>query len=71
VTVHDRDAIGSVALKFEALDVNVERVLKRTGVLGGRGPMRLLAKIAALRGVKDAPEEREFRLLPLHESIPQ
>jgi hypothetical protein len=54
VTVHDRDAIGSVALKLEALGIDVERVMKRTGVLGGRGPVRLLPKITALPGVKHA-----------------
>ena len=35
VTVNDREAIGSVALKLEALGIDVERVMKRTGVLGG------------------------------------
>ena len=34
VTVHDREAIGSVVLKLEALGIDVERVMKRTGVLG-------------------------------------
>ncbi len=34
VTVHDREEIGSVALKLEALGIDVERVMKRTGVLG-------------------------------------
>jgi hypothetical protein len=71
VTVHDREAIASVALKLEALGVDVERVMKRTGVLGGRGPVRLLSKITALPGVKHAREEHGFQLPPLHGSIPQ
>jgi len=71
VTVHDREAIGNVALKLEALGIDVERVMKRTGVLGGRGPVRLLSKITALPGVKHAREERGFQLPPLHGSIPQ
>jgi|TARA_R110000868_G_C10959996_1_gene768424 hypothetical protein len=71
VTVHDRDAIGAVALKLEALGIDVERVMKRTGVLGGRGPVRLLPKITALPGVKHAREEHGFQLPPLHDSIPQ
>lgn len=71
VTVNDREAIGSVALKLEALGIDVERVMKRTGVLGGRGPVRLLPKIAALPGVKHARQEHEFQLPPLHGSIPQ
>ncbi|MEW5999837.1 MAG: hypothetical protein ACOY4P_07290 [Pseudomonadota bacterium] len=71
VTVNDREAIGSVALKLEALGIDVERVMKRTGVLGGRGPIRLLPKITALPGVKHAREEHGFQLPPLHGSIPQ
>jgi len=71
VTVHDRDAIDSVALKLEALGIDVERVMKRTGVLGGRGPVRLLPKITALPGVKHAREEHGFQLPSLHDSIPQ
>lgn len=71
VTVHDREAIASVALKLEALGVDVERVMKRTGVLSGRGPVRLLSKITALPGVKHAREEHGFQLPPLHGSIPQ
>ncbi len=71
VTVNDREAIGSVALKLEALGIDVERVMKRTGVLGGRGPTRLLPKITALPGVKHACEEQGFQLPPLHGSIPQ
>jgi hypothetical protein len=71
VTVHDRDAIGSVALKLEALGIDVERVMKRTGVLGRRGPVRLLPKITALPGVKHAREEQGFKRPPLHGSIPQ
>lgn len=71
MTVHDRNAISNVALKFEALGIDVERVMKRTGVLGGRGPMRLLPKITALPGVKHAREEHGFQLPPLPGSIPQ
>lgn len=71
VTVHDREAIGSVALKLEAMGIDVERVMKRTGVLGGRGPIRLLPKINALPDVKHAREEHRFQLPPLHGSIPQ
>jgi len=71
VTVHDREAIAGVALKLEALGVDVEQVMKRTGVLGGRGPVRLLSKISALPGVKHAREEHGFQLPPLHGSIPQ
>lgn len=71
VTVNDREAIGSVALKLEALGIDVERVMKRTGVLGGRGPIKLLPKITALPGVKHAREEHGFQLPPLHGSIPQ
>lgn len=71
VTVNDREAIGSVALKLEALGIDVERVMKRTGVLGGRGPIRLLPKITALPGVKHAREEHGFQLPPLNGSIPQ
>lgn len=71
VTVNDREAIGSVALKLEALGIDVERVMKRTGVLGRRGPIRLLPKITALPGVKHAREEHGFQLPPLHGSIPQ
>lgn len=71
VTVHDREAIASVALRLEALGVDVDRVMKRTGVLGGRGPVRLLSKITALPGVKHAREEHGFQLPPLHGSIPQ
>lgn len=69
--MHDRGAIGRVALKLEALGVDVERVMKRIGIIDGRGPAGLLPKITALSGVKHAREEREFRLPPLHESIPQ
>lgn len=71
VTVNDREAIGSVALKLEALGIDVERVMKRTGVLGGRGPIRLLPKITALPGVKHAREEHGFQLPPLNGCIPQ
>lgn len=71
MTVHDRKAIGSIALKLEALGIDVERVMKRTGVLGGRGPIRLLPKITALPGVKHAREEHGFQIPPLRGSIPQ
>ncbi|WP_086740484.1 hypothetical protein [Erythrobacter colymbi] len=71
MTVHDRNAISSVALKLETLGIDVERVMKRTGVLGGRRPMRLFPKITALPGVKHAREEHGFQLPPLHGSIPQ
>ena len=71
VTVHDRDAIGSIALKLEAIGIDVELVMKRTGVLGGRGPVRLFPKITALPGVKHAREEHGCQLPPLHDSIPQ
>ena len=71
VTVNDREAIGSVALKLEALGIDVERVMKRTGVLGGRGPVRLLPRINALAGVKHAREEQGFQLPPMNDSIPQ
>jgi len=71
VTVHDREAIAGVALKLEALGVDVERVMKRTGVLGGRGPVQHKTKISALPGVKHAREEHGFQLPPLHGSIPQ
>jgi hypothetical protein len=71
VTVHDRNAIGSVALKLEALGIDVERVMKRAGVLGGRGPMRLLPKITALPGVKQAREGHGLQIPPLRGSIPQ
>jgi hypothetical protein len=71
VTVHDRKVIGIVVLKLEAPGIDVERVMKRTCVLGGRGPVRLLPKITALPGVKHAREEHGFKLPPLHGSIPQ
>lgn len=71
MTVHDRKAIGSIALKLEALGIDVERVMKMTGVLGGRGPIRLLPKITALPGVKHAREEHGFQIPPLRSSIPQ
>lgn len=71
VTVQDREAIGSVVLKLEALGIDVERVMKRTGVLGGCRPMRLLPKITALPGIKHAREEHGFQLPPIHGSIPQ
>lgn len=71
VTVHDRQSIGNVVVKLEALGLDVERVMKRTGVLGGRGPSRLLPKITALPGVKTARAEHGFQLPPMHGSIPQ
>jgi hypothetical protein len=71
VTVNDRDAIGKVARKLETLGIAVERVMKRTGVIGGRGPARLLSEITALPGVKHVREEHGFQLPPMHESIPQ
>ncbi|MEE4211648.1 MAG: hypothetical protein V2I43_20570 [Parvularcula sp.] len=71
VTAHNRAAICSVALKLEELDIDVERVMKRNGVLGGCGPMRLLPKITALPGIKHVREDHGFQLLPVHGSIPQ
>ena len=71
VTVHGREAIGNVALKLEVLGIDVERVMKQTGILGGRGPVRLLPKITALPGVKDAREEHGFQVPPLRGSIPR
>ena len=38
--------------------------MKRTGVLGGRRPMRLFPKITALPGVKHAREEHGFQSPP-------
>lgn len=71
VTVNDREAIGSLALKLQALGIDVERVMKRTGALAGRQPIHLLPKITALPGVKHARDERRFQLPPVHGSIPQ
>jgi hypothetical protein len=71
VTVNDREAIGKVARKLETLGITVERVMKRTGVIGGKGPHHLLGEITALPGVKDVREEHGFQLPPMHESIPQ
>ena len=61
VTAHNRDVIGSVALKLEALDIDVERVMKRNDVLGGSGPIRLLPKITALPGIKHVREDHGFQ----------
>ncbi len=71
VTINDREAIGKVARKLEAIGMDVERVMKRTGVIGGRGPARLLSAITALPGVKHVREEHGFQLPPMHGSIPQ
>ena len=71
VTVHDRQSIGYIVLKLEALGLDVERVVKRTGVLGGRGPSWLLSKIRELPGVKTARAEHGFQLPPMHDSIPE
>lgn len=71
VKVHDHEAIGAAVLKLEALGIDVERVMKRTDVLGGRGPGRLLPQIAALPDVKHVRTELGFQLPPMHEGIPQ
>ena len=62
---------GHSIASLQALGLNVERVMKRTGVLGARGATSLLQQIAALPGVKHVRAEHEFQLPPLHDEIPQ
>lgn len=71
VTVGDRELIGEVVLKLEALGFEVERVMKRTGVVGGHGPGNLLGRIARLQNVKLVRADRRYQLPPLDGSIPQ
>lgn len=71
VTVRDSRLIDDIVFELEALGLNVERVMKRAGVLGVRGPTSLLQQIAALPGVKHVRAEHEFQLPPLHDEIPQ
>lgn len=71
VTVRDSRSIDNMVFELEALGLNVERVMKRTGVLGVRGATSLLQQIAALPGVKHVRAEHEFQLPPLHDEIPQ
>lgn len=71
VTVRDSRLIDDMVFELEALGLNVERVMKRTGVLGARGANSLLQQIAALPGVKHVRAEHEFQLPPLHDEIPQ
>lgn len=71
VTVRDRRLIDDVAIQLKALGLNIERVMKRTGVLGARGAASLIQQIAALPGVKHVRAEHEFKLPPLHDQIPQ
>ena len=71
VTVRDSRSIDNMVFELQALGLNVERVMKRAGVLGVRGATSLLQQIAALPGVKHVRAEHEFRLPPLHDEIPQ
>lgn len=71
VTVRDSRLIDNIVFELEALGLNVERVMKRAGVLGVRGATSLLQQIAALPGVKHVRAEHEFQLPPLHDEIPQ
>jgi hypothetical protein len=71
VTVRDSRLIDDIVFELEALGLNVERVMKRAGVLGVRGATSLLQQIAALPGVKHVRAEHEFQLPPLHDEIPQ
>lgn len=71
VSVRDSRLIDDMVFELEALGLNVERVMKRTGVLGARGATSLLQQIAALPGVKHVRAEHEFQLPPLHDEIPQ
>ena len=71
VTVIDREAIDKVALKFEALGIDVARMMQRTGMIGCRGPGHLLSAIIALQSVEHVRGEQEFQLPPLNESVPQ
>lgn len=71
VTVRDSRLIDDIVFELEALGLNVERVMKRAGVLGVRGATSLLQQIAALPGVKHVRAEHEFQLPPLHGEIPQ
>mgnify|MGYP007020381711 CR=1 FL=1 len=71
VTVRDSRLINDIVFELEALGLNVERVMKRAGVLGVRGATSLLQQIAALPGVKHVRAEHEFQLPPLHDEIPQ
>lgn len=71
VSVRDSRLIDDMVFELEALGLNVERVMKRTGVLGTRGATSLLQQIAALPGVKHVRAEHEFQLPPLHDEIPQ
>lgn len=71
VTVVDPQVMDEVAIAIKALGLNVERVMKRTGVLGVRGATSLHHQIAALPGVKHVRAEHEFQLPPLHDETPQ
>lgn len=71
VTVRDSRSIDNMVFELEALGLNVERVMKRAGILGVRGATSLLQQIAALPGVKHVRAEHEFQLPPLHDEIPQ
>lgn len=71
VTVGDPQVMDEVAIAIKALGLYVERVMKRTGVLGVRGAASLLQQIAALPGVSHVRAEYEFQLPPLDDEIPQ
>ena len=71
VAVRDSRLIDDIVFELDALGLNVERVMKRAGVLGVRGATSLLQQIAALPGVKHVRAEHEFQLPPLHNEIPQ
>jgi NifB/MoaA-like Fe-S oxidoreductase len=71
VKVRDRESINEIVSDLNALGFHVERVMKRVGVVGGRGPACLAREMATVPGVELVREEGSFQLPPLHGALPQ
>lgn len=68
----DKDhSVEGVADGLRARGLEIERVLKRFGIVGGHGPSNLRTALSGTPGVSSVREEGSFQLPPMNGAIPQ
>ncbi len=71
VQVKDQAQTENVANALRAKGLNIERVLRSVGIVGGTGPKALHEAISAVPGVGRVREEMSFQLPPFDDRVPQ
>jgi hypothetical protein len=71
VQVSEGHDVSVVAQRLREAGVEVERELPRTGIVGGKGPRALIARLGAIPGVKRVRTSEPFQLPPFSDEIPQ